>query len=541
MKLAENNDTIEVNISATDVDEAPGVQGENATTAPDTMHTIEENANLADADDLTNAIAAVQYLATITDTDNEDEEVSLKLGGDDMSAFELKDMDGDGDGEVQVLVFKSAPNYESPTDADGDSTYKVDVIAVDKAGNEKPETVTVVVNNIQEAGTVSVMPVQPGIGQMVTAMLDDEDGDYEGVKWQWYGVGTEPADSTTDQDEIITFSELDAPRKIDGATMSTYTPRAKVDADEEAGIKGYPGDEGDFMVAVVTYKDAAPPTVEDNDATDDVDESAQVVVGATANAVRAVPDVNTAPYFMDDPVELMVKESAEKKASVGTVMAMDDESDILTYTLSGGADMASFKVSAGGEVTVNTDLDYDAGQRMYTIMVTAADPFGGSGSTTVNIMVEGVNEEPEVMGEIPEEPYDENGMDPVATFTASDEDNDPLKWGLEGADATDFDITGGVLSFKKSPDYENPTDRGRLEDPDTDATELEGVGNNVYLVTITATEDVSDREEGEINMKGSKAVTVTVANVEEDGTITITLRQPEVLTPLSAQHHRPLT
>ena len=442
--------------------------------------------------------------------------VKLSLGGDDADSFKLGDPAA-GTGAVE-LTFKDSPNYESPTDVGMDNTYNVSIVATDDEGLTGMKALIIKVTNVQEPGKVSILPVQPAIGQVVTATLTDEDGEITGAKWQWSSSGTEIGGYTN----------------IEGATTSSYTPRAKsddVDATPDVD-EGYAGDEGKFLRATVTYKDGA--TLPDDEDDSTMGDQPATVMKETTNAVREVPDVNTAPYFMDDPVELKVKETADKGDAAGTVMAEDDESDVLTYTLSGGADMASFKVSPGGEVTVNTDLDYDAGQRMYTIEVTAADPFGMSGTGTVTIEVEDVNEEPVVMGEVSEDGYDENGIDAVATFTASDEDNDPLKWGLEGADAEDFSIEGGVLAFKKSPDFENPTDRGRAENDDTEAIEQEADNNNAYLVTITATEDVSDREEGETNLKGSKAVTVTVNNVEEDGTVTITLRQPEVGTELTA-------
>ena len=50
--------------------------------------------------------------------------------------------------------------------------------------------------------------------------------------------------------------------------------------------------------------------------------------------------------------------------------------------------------------------------------------------------------------------YDENGTDPVANFSAMDPEGENIAWSLAGDDASDFDITGGVLSFKKSPNYE---------------------------------------------------------------------------------------
>ena len=47
-------------------------------------------------------------------------------------------------------------------------------------------------------------------------------------------------------------------------------------------------------------------------------------------------------------------------------------------------------------------------------------------------------------------------MDPVATFSATDQDGDAIVWSLSGRDAGDFTIVGGVLAFKSPPNYESP-------------------------------------------------------------------------------------
>ena len=81
----------------------------------------------------------------------------------------------------------------------------------------------------------------------------------------------------------------------------------------------------------------------------------------------------------------------------------------------------------------------------------------------------------------------------VATYTASGADS--VQWSLLGDDAGDFNINGGHLTFRTSPDYEDPAD---------------GNTDNVYLVTVVATAgDLTDDQE----------VTVTVSNVDELGTL----------------------
>ena len=108
--------------------------------------------------------------------------------------------------------------------------------------------------------------------------------------------------------------------------------------------------------------------------------------------------------------------------------------------------------------------------------------------------------------------YAENGTGPVATFTATDADGDAIVWSLNGDDKERFTITGGVLAFKESPDYENPNSAekvGTLED------------KNVYKVTIRAT-------------GGSHDVVVMVTNVDEPGKVTLDRPQPQVGRDLEA-------
>ena len=107
--------------------------------------------------------------------------------------------------------------------------------------------------------------------------------------------------------------------------------------------------------------------------------------------------------------------------------------------------------------------------------------------------------------------YAENGMDPVATFTAVDPEGDAIIWTLTGADAEDFTITGGVLRFKESPDFESG--------------QGSGTGNNTYVVMVNASAGTgSDTED----------VMIQVTNVDEPGTVTLSTLQPQVEVALTA-------
>ena len=193
-----------------------------------------------------------------------------------------------------VLTFKSSPNYESPADADGDNSYSV---TVNRAGGSLD--VTVNVENVDEAGSVTLNDLQPqaGAGQSVSASVSDPDGDTVTTAWQW--------SKSMDQAEWA---------DIDGATSSTYTP-----VEDDAGY---------YLRATATYSDGF--------GTDRDTASAE-----TAFAVEIRPAANAAPSFTDEDDKVSgiqasrtVDETAKVGSSIGDpVAATDTNNDPLLYTL----------------------------------------------------------------------------------------------------------------------------------------------------------------------------------------------------------------
>ena len=104
------------------------------------------------------------------------------------------------------------PNFEAPKDVGKDNVYNITVVATDSDGQTDEMDVIVTVTNVEEAGTVTLSPLQPRIGSPVTATLTDVDGPVSDVKWQW----------------ARTASSMTARRctyiDIDGATAPSYTP-----------------------------------------------------------------------------------------------------------------------------------------------------------------------------------------------------------------------------------------------------------------------------------------------------------------------------
>ena len=127
----------------------------------------------------------------------------------------------------------------------------------------------------------------------------------------------------------------------------------------------------------------------------------------------------------------------------------------------------------------------------------------------VVVTVTDVNEVPEFTG-TPEtaitlDEHDANDnyvvMD-LSDYDARDEEGG-VTWSLTGTDRSDFAISSdGVLTFAKTPNYEAPEDSG---------------GDNVYEFNVVAT----DVESGSSRRNVSRAVTVTVGDVEEAGTLAV--------------------
>ena len=347
------------------------------------------------------------------------------------------------------------PTTKAPADAGANNVYNVTVMATDDGvGNDgrskltAMREVTIMVTNEEEDGTVSLSTRQPKIGVPITASVTDLDGDVTGVTWEW-----ERDDNNADDADNDDAGE----QVIAGATSATYIPTAD--------------DAESYLRAIATYTDGK-----------------GIDMSMMTSATQAIIRTDNAPTFpkTEDGKRSIVEGMT---GAVGDpVRAMDaEDTQLLTYSLS-GADAGSFDISSDTGVTdelrggqlmakAGTKLDYEA-KSTYMVTVTATDPGNSSGSIDVTITVTDMNEAPMIMvgglaisGRSNVE-YAENGTDAVATFRVVGPDAASASWSLEGADADDFRLSsGGVLTFRSSPDYEMPTDADN---------------NNTYMVTLRA-------------------------------------------------------
>ena len=470
--VVDNSDVVTVAITVTDVNEAPAVTGAPAV----------RFAEIAGD----SAAALDTYMAT--DQDVGDSTFTWSVAGPDGSKFTATG------GE---LKFKAKPDYENTTDANTNNVYEVTVQASDGklTGMRK---VRVTVENEEEVGVVTLSKTQPRVGIAVTASLTDPDDSISNLRWQWSITGTDPGE----------VEGVAVPRTLDGiiedANSASYTPKA--------------GDVGGTLTATASYTDGHGPTETvaiaalpvkldtRNRAPAFADQDPDTAGVQNDMATRMV-DENTGAYAADDALANDHPDiAANRMDDVGSVVKATDpdpNEDRLTYTL-GGADAAKFRVRTNGQIEVGsgTELDYETKQT-YMVTLTAEDSFVSSSSIDITIEVNPIDEMPDMSGEETPE-YAENGTDPVATYTAVDpEGTDIASWSLTGADARAFTIEGGVLRFAKTPDYEVST---------------AAAVDNTYEITVQAMDSTGKT--------GMQEVMVEVTNVDEDGTVTFSARQP---------------
>ena len=142
--------------------------------------------------------------------------------------------------------------------------------------------------------------------------------------------------------------------------------------------------------------------------------------------------------------------------------------------------------------------------------------------------------------------YDENGTGPVRRFQSEDPEGKNVYWDVTGTDADNFEISAaGVLTFKKSPNYESPKDRAHAldlnDDGDTaDMGETDLAHNNIYQITVRASE-MRDPGETRLALSTEANITVEVMNQEELGKVELNWLHPEVTTPITASLSDPDT
>ncbi len=460
----------------------------------DTVNVIIRVTNVPEDPMITGGLTTVRYaenrtdaVETYTASDDEDDKagkaITWTLDGEDVTYFTIPD---------GVLSFMESPDYEDAKGGATDetaNTYEVIVVATDSSGGTDIEAVTVEVTNVDEDGRLTLLNRQPVDGVAMFTELTDIDGLTSAPTWKW--------------EKSTSRSSSSGWAVIDGETDAMYTPK--------------PADLNNYLRATVTYTDPQG--------------GGKSEMAVSDEKVLAKRSTNTVPMFRnadDDGIDVTTREVVENSVAgtdVGApVAAFDAQGDVLTYTISGGANSASFDINqATGQIMAGAEtmLDYEA-NRSYAVEVTATGPGHGDDDSDiieVTINVTNVDEDPELTGmDSFRHPENTPIATAVGTYMAEDDEDDSSPTlTLSGTDASDFNLTDTgeadgtlddgtyELTFTAVPNFEMAADAG---------------GDNVYNITVTATDSDGQTD--------TKAVTVTVINEQEAGTVTLSTLQPRV-------------
>ena len=319
-------------------------------------------------------VAATTFAAT--DQDSADSTVSYSRSGADSTFFTI-------DSDTGTLTFKPThkPDFEKR------SSYSITITARSGAGARRLSAtldVTVEVEDTDDPGTVDLSQRQPEVGIAIHATATDADGGVIVRRWVW----ARSAEVSACQD-----SPDGGWDPIIGVSSAVYAPR--------------PEDFGRCLRAMAFYSD----NMGDDQRAHGVTE---VPVGRHGSAAGAPgPEggfVNAAPVFPDqdpltegdqsDTTSRTVPEDTKENTKAGRLIgapveAIDDDKDLLTYTLD-GADATLFRIdSKTGQLKTKAALNYED-RSTYTVVVTATDPFGAADSIVVTIEVTDVDDPAEI-------------------------------------------------------------------------------------------------------------------------------------------------
>ncbi|SHK42275.1 Cadherin domain-containing protein [Rubritalea squalenifaciens DSM 18772] len=363
-------------------------------------------------------------------------------GGADSSLFSI--VSGTG-----ALAFKTAPDYESPADSNSDNTYQVTVTATGTDGSAS-QTFTISVTN-EDEGINSMVISNDTIVENTTSVgtitATDEDGD--DVTYAITG-GFDPTLFTIDEDTgalsfktapdyedpqdqlgsnlyIITITATssggsesrsysisvtnknEGPESIalsvDEVQENTTTVGTVTATDPEGGTLNFTisGDDSSrftlgYTTGVLAFKSA--PDYE-NPIDADGDNVYEVVVRVTDNATSVLKTLQVTVTNQDEGITSMNISNnsiVENNTSIGTVTAVDEDGDTVTYDVTGGDDKAFFTIDPDtGELSFSDEPDYespldDDGNNTYHVIVTATTSDDFTQATAYTITVTDIDE-----------------------------------------------------------------------------------------------------------------------------------------------------
>ena len=503
---------------------------------------------------------ATGSLADYTTSDGDGDEVTLTLTDADRGPFSLS-----SSGALRVT---SALDYERD-----DTSYTVTLTATDDGTPSKSSTkqVAVTVTNVDEAGTVSLTSSSPQVGDRLTASLADPDGYQSGGEWDWqlwYRQG-DGDDASWVRDESVrytadsyTVQTSDAGRRL-RAVISNYTDghgsgksahsaltepveesnrhtpvisgpsSASMDEGDTGTLGTYTTSDGDGddVTLMLTNADGGPFSLSSSGALrltsaldyERDDTRYEVTLTATDDGTpskSSTKSVSVSIRNVDEAGTVSLTSSSPRVGDRLTASLSDPDG----YQSGGSWQWLQFR---GGRDGDDDSWEEDESVRYaadsYTVPSSAVGrrlrarisgytDGHGSGksaqSSLTAVVQESNRHEPEISGS-GSVSINEGTTGSLADYTTSDGDGDDVTLTLTNADGGPFSLSSsGALRLTSALDYESDDTR--------------------YEVTLTATDD------GTPSKSSTKRVEVTVDNVDEAGTVSLTSSSPRVGDRLTA-------
>ncbi len=493
------NVTRPVTVSVQDVNDRPVVSGDA------TENFAEIEFDVASSD-----LTAADYeIGTYTATDEDDNTVSWDVSGTDAAHFSIN--------SSGVLSFGIRPDFENPADLAEDAMnaglannqYKVTVEADDgqSASNSVGAfNVIVTVTNVNETPQVTSGSDSPSFAE-IEYDVDSTDLASDALEVETYTARDEETETIswslagTDASDFTIGSSS-------GVLSFNNRPNFEMPTDRVNSVEGHTADDNEYEI-IVKARDTA-------------NNTRDYPVTVTVTDENERPDINE---NFDAPQNYMEIEydSTGTRPDVHTFTAEDyDDGDTFTWSLT-GADAGDLDLGANSGVLTFKQVDSlnvgplpnfehpqdDDNGNTYSVTIVATDNHAKAEEYAVVITVTNVNEKPQFTGtpdaSITLDESDANTTYDgavIATYTGDDEEGS-VTWSLTGTDSGDFDIdSAGAVTFAETPNYEEP------EDSD---------GDNVYNFTVV----VRDVASGSTRRTAELPVTVTVSDIEEEGTASI--------------------
>ena len=395
------------------------------------------------------------YTPAATDADGDTVSFSIN-GGADADLFEL-------DGVTGALKFRTAPDYENPSDSGGDRTYNVQILASDGAGRSATQNVSITVTDIEE-------PNQPP-----TFTSSDS---FNAAENQ-VSTGYTPA-VTDPENDSVSFSI------IGGADASLF---------ELDGVSG--------ALKFKSVPNFEVPTDGDTNNIYQVEVEADDGNGGTATQLVTITVTDEAEAPSDPVISSGSTASApENQVATGyTPTATDADGDTVSFSINGGADADKFELDGvSGALKFKVAPDYEANgsannDNDYIVQILASDGTGRTDTQTVTVSVTNVVEanQPPTITSGGAATAAENQVTTSYTPVATDPENDSVSFSIIGgadADLFELDSVNGALKFKVSPDFEaqGSSNNDNLYEVQIRASDGNG-GTDTQTVNVTVTDE----------------------------------------------------